>query len=124
MTTDKVIERVFRASQVFRQYPLCHSLPDRSYCYNGRYFGLCARCTPLYIVGILVLAIIHSGIWWPMEPKMGITIGLALIAPGAIDGFTQLLGNRESTNRLRTITGAMMGAGVPLVVHGVFIGMV
>ncbi|WP_225741249.1 DUF2085 domain-containing protein [Halorussus halophilus] len=120
MAIKKVIGKIFRSSQVFRKYPLCHSRPDRSYCHNGRYFGLCARCTPLYLSGFFALLILQLGIWWPPDQVIGILFGIVLIIPGALDGVTQMFGNRESNNRLRTITGILMGVGVPTLIHSVF----
>jgi uncharacterized membrane protein len=108
------IEKIILYSQVFRKYPFCHSLPERSLSYNGRYFGLCARCTTMYFGGLL--AILSFPVW-----SGGITlghtllIGLLLITPAGIDGTTQMFGSRESNNKLRVVTGLFLGLGIPLV---------
>lgn len=108
------IEKIILYSQVFRKYPFCHSLPERSLSYNGRYFGLCARCTTMYFGGLL--AILSFPVW-----SGGITlghtllIGLLLITPAGIDGTTQMFGSRESNNNLRVVTGLFLGLGIPLV---------
>jgi uncharacterized membrane protein len=52
-------------------------------------------------------------------PKAAISLGILALFPGGIDGTTQMLGDRESTNMLRGITGFLMGAGTVLLVYGV-----
>lgn len=112
-----VLGRIFRYSQVFRSYPLCHSRPDRSFCYNGRYFGLCARCTAMYLGGFLALLL--SPFWLEsLSGMFSIGVGIVLLIPSGIDGTMQMIGRRESTNTLRVVTGAFLGIGVVLFIHG------
>lgn len=56
-----------------------------------------------------------------LSPLSSITIGLLLLFPTALDGFTQLYGMRESNNRLRVITGIPLGIGTVLISEGVVI---
>jgi len=113
------VETLFKWSNKLRSYPLCHSRPDRSFCYKGRYFGLCARCTSMYLTGFVTMLLfpIRSDLSTPIS---SVALGLLLITPTAIDGTTQLLGNRESTNLLRVITGILLGIGAVLFSEGVF----
>lgn len=113
-----LVDWMFRLSnRVLRPYPLCHSRPDRSLCYRGRYFGLCARCTGMYASGIL--AILVAPLWEPsLNPRSAIFLGLVLLIPGGIDGGTQLIGNRESTNLLRILTGLLLGVGIVFFIKG------
>ncbi|MCF2206953.1 DUF2085 domain-containing protein [Halobacterium salinarum] len=113
---NRFLDAIFRLSNSFlRPYPLCHSRPDRSLSYHGRYFGLCARCTGMYSSG--VLAILATRLWSiPIRPVWLFLGGLFFLIPGGVDGFTQLLGERESTNRLRIVTGFLLGIGVVLIV--------
>ncbi|MDL0139618.1 DUF2085 domain-containing protein [Halobacterium salinarum] len=115
----EVLDSVFRLSNKFlRPYPLCHSRPDRSLSYRGRYFGLCARCTGMYTSGILTVLV--TLVWsLPLNPEPSLILGGILLIPGGIDGFTQLLGKRESTNRLRIITGLLLGVGIVLCIMGI-----
>lgn len=111
------IEKLFKLSQIFRAYPFCHSRPDRSFCYHGRYFGLCARCTTMYIGG--VIAILSSTLWiGELSYIHSIYVGCLLLVPGGVDGVTQMFGDRESNNILRAITGLLLGVGIILVTHG------
>jgi len=113
------LDWVFRFSnRVFRPYPLCHSRPDRSLCYRGRYFGLCARCTGMYLGGILT--VLSFPLWAGLfTPEVRLVGGTLLLLPSGIDGTTQLLGERESTNKLRIVTGLFLGVGVVLFAQGV-----
>ncbi|CAP13680.1 DUF2085 domain-containing protein [Halobacterium salinarum] len=115
---NRILDTLFYLSnKILRPYPLCHSLPDRSLSYHGRYFGLCARCTGMYASGVLTVLVI---ILWelPFDSQSSVLFGGLLLIPGGIDGFTQLIGNRESTNRLRILTGILLGIGVVLFLFG------
>ncbi|WP_277541312.1 DUF2085 domain-containing protein [Haloarcula laminariae] len=114
----RTVDTVFYFSnKILRPYPLCHSLPERSLCYRGRYFGLCARCTGMYTSGFLTILV--TLLWeLPISPQLTLLFGALLLIPGGIDGLTQLLGNRESTNRLRILTGLLLGIGVVLFSSG------
>lgn len=114
---SRFIEKIFILSQIFRKYPLCHSRPDRSFRYNGRYFGLCARCLSMYLGGLF--AIISAPLWHSViSPETIGMLGIFALLPGGIDGTTQMLGDRESTNSLRGITGLLLGIGT---VHLVYV---
>lgn len=115
-----LVDKIFFLSNKLRRYPFCHSRPDRSFCYNGRYFGLCARCTSMYAGGLIFIFLFpfRLGV---LSPLSSITIGLLLLFPTALDGFTQLYGMRESNNRLRVITGIPLGIGTVLISEGVVI---
>ena len=114
------IDRLFILSNKLRKYPFCHSRPDRSFCYNNRYFGLCARCTAMYASGLIFIFLFpfRSGV---VSPISTITVGLILLLPTALDGFTQLFGIRESNNQFRVITGIPLGIGAVLISEGAVI---
>jgi len=93
---------------IFAVYSLaCHQLPQRSYFIFGEQVGLCQRDVAIYgsiFLSGLAFAALRNRLRplpWP--------VFLALIAPMAIDGGTQLVGIRESTWELRTFTGALFG---------------
>jgi uncharacterized membrane protein len=83
----------------------CHNLPERSFALSGRQFHLCARCTGL-VTGVALS--------WCLLPIRHVLPPVLLIAMCAlaIDGFTQMLGWRHSTNTLRLTTG--LGVGLTL----------
>jgi uncharacterized membrane protein len=92
----------------------CHRLPERSFFWKGQQFPICARCTGIYI-GLLSLPLFW--LFW----SANWIVGLLLIAPTVIDGLSQAMFGRESTNWLRMTTGIL--AGVGLTVYSVIIGM-
>lgn len=111
------------AKLIFIVYrPTCHQLPERSYFVMGHQVAICARCSSLY-VAFWTVGIVYT-IWAAIRPQRVPAwqapplwvIGVAAI-PLAIDGITQLFGLRGSTNSLRTITGALVGAATAAVVY-------
>jgi uncharacterized membrane protein len=100
----------------------CHQLPGRSFFLFGHKMAICARCTAFYTsfwgMGLLY------GAWkatpWGCRHRPGplpIKWLAVLAVPMFIDGFTQLVGLRESTNLLRTITGTLVGVGIGLLIY-------
>jgi len=71
----------------------------------------------MYLGGFI--AIMISPIWRELlSPIATLSLGVFLLIPGGIDGTTQMVGERESTNTLRAITGFPLGIGVVLLLHG------
>jgi len=94
----------------FPFYFICHRIPDRTFKINKYYFPVCARCTGIYISGLTYFFI---AFFIPIIYSIELIIfGIALIIPMIIDGVTQLLNLRESTNNIRFITGLFAGAGL------------
>ena len=92
---------------------ICHRKPERSFFYKGRQFPVCARCTGFYISGIASIILLN---FIPVPYSLTtLLIGILLLIPCAIDGFTQLFEMRESNNILRLITGLLGGVGLILV---------
>lgn len=79
-------------------------------------FPVCSRDVAIYLtmlIGLLMLPLfqkIGSEDW----PNRWILVAAAV--PIAIDGTTQLIGLRESTNSLRVVTGAIIGLVMPFYV--------
>ena len=92
---------------------ICHRRPERSFFYKGRQFPVCARCTGFYISGIATIILLNL---FPVPYSLTtLHLGITLLIPCAIDGFTQLFEMRESNNTLRFITGILGGIGLILV---------
>jgi uncharacterized membrane protein len=71
----------------------------------------------MYLSGILTILLVP--IWIPfIDSNLAILLGTILLIPGGIDGVTQLIGGRESTNLLRILTGILLGGGIVLLVNG------
>ncbi len=89
---------------------ICHRRPERSFFYKGKQFPVCARCTGFYISGIATIILINL---FPIPYSLTtLLLGIILLIPCAIDGFTQLFEMRESNNTLRFITGILGGIGL------------
>ena len=108
----------------------CHQLPERSLCVSGTFtigdclsllslssyryqFPVCSRDMAIYaamLIGGLAMPFL-----WDKDSRKTPSIWILMLAavPVAIDGGTQLLGFRESTNTLRMLTGAIVGSVIP-----------
>ena len=75
----------------------CHQRPDRSFFFRGYQFPVCARCTGLAIGYVVMLIMWHH---WELAWQQ------------ILDGGTQYLRMRESTQRKRLLTGILCGVGV------------
>lgn len=91
----------------------CHQLPQRSFHLFGHKLAVCARCTAIYFGGLL------AALAYPIVRRLGDTglpskwIVILSIIPIGLDGVSQALGLRESTNTLRALTGFMFGFVLP-----------
>jgi uncharacterized membrane protein len=74
----------------------------------GYKVAFCERDVAIYVSALL--AGLVYGRFRDRLPELSLAGYALLIVPIAVDGFTQLLGWRESTVELRTVTGALFGA--------------
>ncbi len=98
--------------------PLCHQLPQRSFFLFGHKLAVCARCTGVYLglfVGGVFAALLLS--FGAMQKPLGMGVFLVALAPAFVDGTTQLVGLRQSTNVLRLATGFLAGAAVSVTLY-------
>jgi uncharacterized membrane protein len=96
----------------------CHQLPERSFFIFGHQMAFCERDTAIYIA-VLVAGLAYA-VWRHRLPRLSFRAYLLLIAPMAVDGFTQLFGWRESTWALRLITGTLFGAASVWLIYPYF----
>jgi uncharacterized membrane protein len=85
----------------------CHGIPERCFVLWGVPMPICARCTAIYI-GLFAGLIAFALMPWMREEPLRIAMYAAII-PLAVDGITQLIHLRESTNALRFGTGLIAG---------------
>jgi len=91
---------------------VCHGIPSRCLLLFGVPMPICARCTAIY--GGLIVGTLLSGLLPEMrETTARIIVALSAL-PMAIDGGTQLIRLRESTNALRLETGLVAGIAIAL----------
>ncbi|HEX9162952.1 MAG TPA: DUF2085 domain-containing protein [Thermoanaerobaculia bacterium] len=82
---------------------LCHGIERRCLTLFGVPMPICARCTAIYI-GLLVAVAAFFVV--PLVEERLIRIAMyAAALPIGLDGITQAVGLRESTNSLRLVTG-------------------
>lgn len=87
----------------------CHRRQERTFKISGHYLPVCARCTGIYI-GMFVFFLLQFFI----EFSYGLDlffVSILLMLPTTLDGLTQLLKLKESTNMIRLITGFICGVG-------------
>jgi len=101
-----ISDAIFRFFSIF-----CHQLPFRSLFFDGIQCPVCARCASIYVFTGAGLVFLRLRGYGAREFKMNWLLLALLLAPTGIDGATQWLGWRESTNVLRLITGAPYGLG-------------
>lgn len=91
---------------------LCHGIASRCLVVFGVPMPICARCAAIYaglIIGVVIVQLL------PSMRERGARIVLAVaITPMGIDGMTQLVRLRESTNDLRVATGVMAGIALAM----------
>ncbi len=96
---------------------ICHQLPERTLIMGSTLLPVCARDTGIYIgilAGLALLLMRREGRSGP--PNLYLT--LAMMLPLIVDGTTQVLGFRTSTNQLRLITGLLFGTAIsPFLVY-------
>ncbi len=91
---------------------VCHGIPSRCLLLFGVRMPICARCTAIYL-GLIAGAAAFR--FLPRMSEMAARV-IAVIAalPMALDGGTQLVRLRESTNILRVETGLVAGIALAL----------
>jgi uncharacterized membrane protein len=82
---------------------ICHGIPHRCLFLFGTRMPICSRCVGIYI-GLLAGIVTFGLMPWMRERYLRFGASAAALAM-FIDGFTQLLRLRESTNTLRLATG-------------------
>ncbi|MBI4362046.1 MAG: DUF2085 domain-containing protein [Euryarchaeota archaeon] len=98
---------------------VCHQKPERSLFLRGRQLPLCARCTGFYAAAVAGMAV---GLWVSLPRLHLLLLLILLVVPMGVDGTTQLVGRRESTNALRLATGALGGFGCGLATLALLLG--
>ncbi|HWW61747.1 MAG TPA: DUF2085 domain-containing protein [Thermoanaerobaculia bacterium] len=86
---------------------VCHGIPERCLMLFGMPMPICARCTACYGGLILGLAA-YLALPWISERLLRKLAWIGAI-PIFVDGVTQALRLRESTNGLRVATGLVAG---------------
>ncbi len=99
-------------------FGLCHQIPARSFSGGGVQLPVCSRDTGIYVgccVSLLVIAVLHR----PDRPRefpsvWGWIAFATMVGSMAVDGITENLGLRSTTNELRLITGLLCGYAIAM----------
>src|SRR4029079_16244389 len=82
---------------------LCHGIENRCLTIFGVPMPICARCAAIYVglvAGVAAFFVL------PLFEERFVRVAMYVAAmPLAVDGISQAIGLRESTNGLRVITG-------------------
>jgi len=87
---------------------LCHRRKDRSVKFFGLEHYFCSRC-----LGILIGSFLGFFFRF-IYTSFPLFFALIMMVPLIIDGFSQLVTLRESTNAIRLITGFLFGFGMTI----------
>ena len=105
---------------------ICHRIPERTFQIRGHYFPVCARCTGFYVS--LFIYYLYAYYFFIDYSLNLLILACILLIPTIIDGTTQLIGERESNNTLRFLTGVCGGIGLGIIIKAIkwywFIGII
>lgn len=96
---------------------ICHRIPGRTFNIHGIYFPVCARCTGFYLGAFSYF--IYAYFFYIDYTLYLVSLGILMMIPTFLDGFTQLWGSRMSNNTLRLLTGLLGGVGLAIVVKAI-----
>ena len=95
------------------KYPICNHREETAPRIFGQPFVLCWRCTGV-LLSLVLMVIIRCFVNISFGASQ-VVLGSLLMLPIVVDGCAQYFFSYESTNRRRTMTGAMFGVGFSLV---------
>ena len=96
---------------------ICHRIPERTFNIHGIYFPVCARCTGFYLGAFSYF--IYAYFFYIDYTIYLVALGILMMIPTFLDGFTQLGGSRMSNNTLLLLTGLLGGVGLAIVVKAI-----
>ena len=89
---------------------LCHGLESRCFDLWDVPMPICTRCVAIYLG--LLMGVLTFVVWPFFTERIMRGVALAAVLPLAVDGLTQLVRLRESTNGLRFGTGIVAGFAI------------
>jgi uncharacterized membrane protein len=95
---------------------VCHQNPERSFDWFGVSWGVCHRCSAIYLSFMLTALILIGRNKTQRSTLPTPRIIAALLAPVVLDALTDLLGLRDADIVSRIVTGTLSGVVLALVV--------
>jgi uncharacterized membrane protein len=96
---------------------ICHRIPERTFNIKGHYFPVCSRCTGFYIGAFSYFIYVYF--FYVHYTFNLIILAILMLIPAFLDGFTQLIGSRNSNNVLRLSTGLIGGVGFGILIKAI-----
>ena len=118
---DLVVASIYAIGSV-----ICHQIPERSFFWEGRQLPVCARCTGLYVSGVLGLlawfAIKTARAWRPItiDPRVALRVIAIAAVPTALSVASGALGAWDGSNVTRALFAIPLGASAGAIVAAVF----
>ena len=104
---------------------VCHQIPERSFYWAGQQLPVCARCTGLYVsgmVGLIVwIAIKTARRWHPVtiDPRVALRVLAIAAFPTALSLSSGLLGLWDGSNVTRALLAIPLGGFAGAIVAAV-----
>lgn len=95
--------------KIITKLHICHRIPERTFKFKGHYFPVCSRCTGIITGSLSFFFYLYCDLQYSLILLM---LSIILMIPSFVDGYTQLIGLRESNNTLRFFTGFICGLGL------------
>lgn len=110
-----LFEFIWKRLSLIGIVPLCNGIPERAMHIGNFCFPLCYRCMFIVIMFFVVLCITH---WY--HKKLNLVFAFCILVPMIVDGCLQTFIGIESTNVRRSITGALFGIGLGIIVSHIY----
>lgn len=108
-------DKIWMKLMNFGQRLGCHQLENRSFCFKGYQFPVCARCTGVLVGEVITIILLLINL------KINIIYSVILLAIMGADWFIQYIHILESNNIRRLITGICGGIGLTFIYYYIFI---
>lgn len=99
---------VFAAATYAAGALVCHQRPERSFHASGTRFPVCARCTGLYLSGVLGALMAWIGL--PAVPRRRVQLLVIAAAPTAMTILVEWTGLAAPSNSARALAALPLGA--------------
>jgi len=104
---------------------ICHQRPERSFFVDGHQLPVCARCTGLYLSGVVgllgwvVFKIVRRWHALVIEPRRALAVVLIAAVPTVVSVASGSLGMADGTNLWRAMLAVPLGISAGAVVAAV-----
>lgn len=104
-----------RFYKLIRNSQFCHSIPNRCFSFRNHRLPICSRCLGILIGGIIFITLSFF-LDYVLIKNLSF-ISLLLVSPAVLDYISQETKTRISNNKLRFVTGFLLGAGIIILIN-------